>query len=111
MDTQVLVKEVASRHDDILKLKSENLSLEEQLKKQNQNMCFKDQIIKELRKDCKKVKLTRNSLLFIFHTFCLGQLVRKLNYFDSQTGSQNSETNSVTSKEKSISNSSFSTRH
>ncbi|XP_037024993.1 myosin-2 heavy chain-like isoform X7 [Bradysia coprophila] len=55
LDTRVLVEEVAVRHDEIQKLKSENISLEEQLKKQNQNMCFKDQIIKELRKDCKKL--------------------------------------------------------
>ncbi|KAG4068868.1 hypothetical protein HA402_005016 [Bradysia odoriphaga] len=55
LDTRVLVEEVAVRHDEIHKLKSENISLEEQLKKQNQNMCFKDQIIKELRKDCKKL--------------------------------------------------------
>lgn len=55
VDTRVLVEEVASRHDEIQKLKNENTSLEEQLKKQDKNICFRDEIIKELRKDCKKV--------------------------------------------------------
>lgn len=55
VDSKVLVQEVATRHDEIVKLKNENLSLEEQMKRQDKNIVFKDQIIKELRKDCKKV--------------------------------------------------------
>lgn len=54
-DTKVLVQEVATRHDEIQRLKNENASLEEQLKNQDKKMIFKDEIIKELRKDCKKV--------------------------------------------------------
>lgn len=54
-DTKVLVDEVATRHDEIQRLKNENMSLEEQLKNQDKSMCYKDEIIKELRKDCKKV--------------------------------------------------------
>lgn len=57
VDSKVLVQEVATRHDEIVKLKNDNLSLEEQLKRQDKNIVFKDEIIKELRKDCKKVSV------------------------------------------------------
>lgn len=99
---------MATRHDEIQKLKNENMSLEEKLKSHDKNMWFKDEIIKELRKDCKKVNEPTHICLFFvstsqFHFFTVFhiQLMRKTDYLTSQPGSTNSDINSIKSKSKS----------
>lgn len=49
-DIQILVKEVADRHDVISNLRTEVNVLEDKLKQMDTHVQFKDEIIKDLRK-------------------------------------------------------------
>lgn len=51
----MLAIEVADKHDQILRLKSEVNQLEDNLRQANMQTHFKDDVIKELRRDCRNL--------------------------------------------------------
>lgn len=55
LDNRVLAVEVAEKHDQILRLKSEVNQLEDNLRQANMQTHFKDDVIKELRRDCRNL--------------------------------------------------------
>lgn len=55
LDNRVLALEVAEKHDQILRLKTELNQLEENLRQANMQTHFKDDVIKELRRDCRNL--------------------------------------------------------
>lgn len=62
----MLALEVAEKHDQILRLKTEVNQLEENLRQANMQTHFKDDVIKELRRDCRNLMVRQDCCRKLF---------------------------------------------